>query len=588
MESSIKSEIKRYEGTKYDGNVLYRNPWINVYNTMHANPIGTKFHISLERSKDNYLKALDIITLILTKNNISAFKYQLPTSEILELKNQNLIGKEVTIYINKIERENNDDFWIGENGLLNEITVTLNKHQIKSGPASLGDIPFTPYNYIDANTYIYIRNDRQVTNNYISIAQLEKLGFTIEESVKIGDSTLVNKAISQLPRQAKSAVKQEILKSLNNVQPLKEKDIISAYISNIIQSSDTMLFGEESEPHVHQPKLQDREDFFLAYFFELNNKALNERAGAIKDNPLIIDHFYPFLQEAAAVTANILNSIPELGKNIKVSEKTSQLQCEDYYIVKGKKKTKPEQYPILGNISPIIYYYFYKPFILYCLKNNIKSQEDFRKLLQDPNLMEIIGINPKDFVKEIVKCSLRKPTSQIEYLTPSYLEDLTESQIEELVHAELFKLPSSTNKLPTNLIAGAISAASAIIMMNLFQYFNFTATITSVVQNPLLSGAISSSLVGLGSGLTAFVTYAFFDISKPEIDLKKAGIGAILIFSSNTFISAMQELALHYLKKELQILVCVSSSIITAIADMIVLHYLMSIVSEQDRSQCIS
>jgi hypothetical protein len=133
-----------------------------------------KVHISVERSSENFSKAVGLIIEMIDRYEPAYFKMiseKERAEGTREPSGNNSLGKEFVIYESKPNLV-----------MLTELEAVLRSNGIRRGNPSLGDIPIT------GSDYLFTRSPKNFLNQYIPARTLDLCGFTSGEAARIGQT----------------------------------------------------------------------------------------------------------------------------------------------------------------------------------------------------------------------------------------------------------------------------------------------------------------------------------------------------------------------------------------------------------------
>ncbi len=116
----------------------------------NPNPLGWKFHISIDDERENMIRAWDNLVPIFIKHRVNFIKLIRPECHCDDEHSESERGRQFTIYIEQNLEKNRDDW----QSLINEITDKLVEQNIKPGYQNI------IAKAIPGSNYFYYRNDK--------------------------------------------------------------------------------------------------------------------------------------------------------------------------------------------------------------------------------------------------------------------------------------------------------------------------------------------------------------------------------------------------------------------------------------------
>jgi len=211
----------------------------------NSNPLGWKFHISIDDERDNMIGAWDNIVPIFIKHKVSFIKLIRPECHQDSEHSESERGRQFTIYIEQNLEKTKDDW----QNLINEITDKLVEKGIKPGYQNV------VAKVVPGSSYFYYRNDKppapQSTGH-----DSEEPSLSIPKKLPEGSDTAPTHAA---PSNDKGVVPrlnlQGILPSWTHKNVAKAKDI---YLDNDIKikynpsNSDELFLSELKVDNIKQ------------------------------------------------------------------------------------------------------------------------------------------------------------------------------------------------------------------------------------------------------------------------------------------------------------------------------------------------
>lgn len=419
------SPIIKINGRSYE-TVSGGAQWIQFEDQSKLNNGGTvKVHLSVKRTPENMEKAFDIVLPILMKYQIRLFKIAPLDFAHEKYKLDNAVGKEFVIYIqahDKESHESNPETW--EKAILKEIVEEFHRNNVLPGPASKGDCALK-----GGSPYAFMRVTDNFVGEYVAVDVLEQSGFTSGDAAHLSDSPWMNLNIATTVASSSSSSPSQklILESLpikegeishfirNHAQEITDltKVLLNAFKSDLNKKQSSspsrcpLLFSILSTDGVGNYIRSESWSYLRAIFNVTANLGSDKKAHFGKSQ--VKEEFFKEQLESVARFAAIA-----------ISFYRERFQGENYELPEGYLKS--DQSPC-GNILPAIYAF---------LRQYHLQGRDAAELLTQPFMTTE---EEQLFMKEILKCALREPVSQIRSETPIYQFGLSEEQVEGLVTA---------------------------------------------------------------------------------------------------------------------------------------------------------
>lgn len=430
-----------------------------------------KVHISLSHEDpENLRRGCEIIAHLLLRANVSMFK-MLWYSSAQGFQNQ--YGKEVTIYMQRSENipdfahECPAEFWLNlladiENALIAE---KIQPNQLLS--ASLGDYPFP-----GSKGYVFYRNPENVLCRYVEAYRLTYTGFTRYEAFTMSDDIFRDEWF-----------KNKMLHT--NESPVDQVKSADTSIEKILVPSKYKFnsLNKENIPHLHGT--------YEAYQTDLRGKdAKGQTVFTGMQSDMQKTHYETMINLFTAIMISTdKTDQPQLKLAKKLFHNYLKQAAEIYCIIyNGLFMQHGDLLPdAMGNITPAIYHYFFKPLATTWKLDTTKS---INQVIDESQLIE-----------NIVKASLRKrieclkggeklhiPFAQIYFNQPQYVLDLSEKEISQL-YQQARELVLPKNKVATDQKLAQLNLTRLVGIENLA-----SARDSSTAALPKISLAIKSGL----------------------------------------------------------------------------------------------
>lgn len=461
--AAVAVPVKMEAGLEKSYNTLYvdsennPSPWAFYVNTQNVSCAGyPKVHFSLYGSAENLNKAAAIIFPILMKHKVAQFKlltvaslerFVTNTVDVTEEDLRNVFGKELTIYLRTIDNDGIDSsFWLNvfrelEEALLNAGVKPNEEYQSVGSQCLLG------------SEFVNYRDQDNIFDIYVSTRYLAQSGFTRSEAANL---TGRFQALFKIPETKVAVEAKSITLEFASVVP-EHKTICSQYDSDI-QESLPAFFGDQD---IEITSLNRRYVLPFVNLFSPSDETEEYKNTELKE------YYQSCLNEAAVYTAKIISALTAAG--------TLRSDAKDDGF-------KP------GIIAPAVYYHFIKPIVQRARATNTE--------------LSVNSIDRERFISELVKCSLRKRSAQIDSIDPQYIANLTSAQVDSLVTQvkQTPVEPSSHIASSTGCILDALSGSSP---EQIQKAFSSEVTVMPYVPSPLLAtrtiGANNSATIPVSS-----------------------------------------------------------------------------------------
>lgn len=411
-----------------------QSPW-DIYEIESAALISDKYkvHVSIDQSQLD--RAAKIILPLFAKYKVHLFK-MLPKHFGEEKRNLN--GKELIICMQKnLENspENDAAFWIK---VLNELEDELVKANIKPNPIFK---PQCDILFPGSIGYVYYRYTTNILGRYISADELSRAGFTNKEGQNLTANPKYERwfagkflheerntppVTNDQPRMTKNISRSPV----DKVNVLAKVNIITQY-KNDIAASFSIFFGNRNDQAQISYAQNDK------YQCEEITRLFKDAFG-IKFSQDFIDQTnltevdVEGIQQQALPLKGILEHCLDTAADF-----VSKLQNNNNIKLNANQ---------LGNITPAVYQYFFKP-VMKDWKEQ-KKKNPTQGIAPNPHLIE-----RAKFVYALIECSIRdRSVNQLEHSQAHYIDGAEELAAEVnlrlQVNQETETVPATKSQQP--------------------------------------------------------------------------------------------------------------------------------------------
>jgi len=374
-----------------------------------------KVHVSLDLNKENFAKARQMILDLMFKHTIHCFK--LVNKEPKQGRYaRNVYGKELTIYLqleNELSlgaNEKDPDTWIN---LFNDLEKCLIAEGVKPNKLlTQGDQRFP-----GSKGYIFFRYPENIIGRYVSADALRVGGFTISEGVNLSNDKTFENFFA-----GKKLHHMDTLLAVDAPTPpdQKRQNYVVKDIDHLEKDEKTIFTQLESR--LSGPASDDDNFFGEGDFLDRENvKGPHEKMARLFRHALGFGFSRNYEEEMKRHETTTIKDIEQEAQPLKkYFDDCLKLAAHHIAIIRHTLTSAGLTLPdLIGNITPAVYHYFFKP-IMHVWKSNPTIA--FDSLVQRDIL-----------IKEIIKCSFRDIfVNQLDFEKPKYILNLTEIDVEDL------------------------------------------------------------------------------------------------------------------------------------------------------------
>lgn len=217
------SEGDGYMATRTDGGFMsLRTFECEEFLKKNSNPLGWKFHISIDDERENMILAWDNIVPIFMKHKVNFIKLIRPECHQDDEHSESERGRQFTVYIEQNLEKTKDDW----QNLINEITDKLVEKGIKPGYQNV------VAKAVQGSSYFYYRNDKPPTPEAMSSDNEKHSPIIPIKPIEGSDSASTHTASSVNKRGVPGLNLQGILPTWTHKSVARAKD---TYLDNTIK-----------------------------------------------------------------------------------------------------------------------------------------------------------------------------------------------------------------------------------------------------------------------------------------------------------------------------------------------------------------